>query len=189
MKIELKLFWKIGLILLVSLLPVNLLSCSSSDPAGGGAPSSNSSAVSFVDGNGLTGLNKDSHQSANDPQLTVFNSKLYTIWEEVILNAFDIPAQLIGLNSVTAIAAEGDHTCALIAVGTVQCWGFNGNGELGNNSTQSSFTPVTVVTPVIIGNTIVFNPLTGVTVIAAGETHTCALISGGTVQCLSLIHI
>ena len=40
-------------------------------------------AWSFVDGGGASGLNKDVRYSAFDPQLTVFQSKLYLTWKEL----------------------------------------------------------------------------------------------------------
>jgi hypothetical protein len=39
-------------------------------------------AWSFVDGNGPNGINKSTAQSAQAPQLVVFNSKLYASWDE-----------------------------------------------------------------------------------------------------------
>ena len=56
------------------------------------------------------------------------------------------PVQVSGLNSgITAIAAGYQHSCAIAASGTVQCWGANGNGQLGNGTNTQSPTPVTVV--------------------------------------------
>jgi alpha-tubulin suppressor-like RCC1 family protein len=83
-----------------------------------------------------------------------------------------------GGGSVTArdIAAGRNHTCAVRANSTVACWGSNGSGQLGNNTTVSSSVPVTVITAQNI-------PLTDVVAIAAGEAHTCALVSSGTVRC------
>jgi alpha-tubulin suppressor-like RCC1 family protein len=73
---------------------------------------------------------------------------------------------------VTAIAASPhDHVCALVADGTVDCWGSNEAGQLGNGKTDSSLVPVRV------------QNLSNVTAIVAGNTHTCALLATGTVEC------
>ena len=51
---------------------------------------------------------------------------------------------LSGLASgVQAIAAGGYHSCAMVD-GGIQCWGYNGDGELGNNSTTNNLVPVSV---------------------------------------------
>jgi alpha-tubulin suppressor-like RCC1 family protein len=82
------------------------------------------------------------------------------------------------LTGVTALSStNGDHTCALTTAGTVKCWGYNGYGQLGNQTDDYySITPVTVMSN---GE----NVLSGVTAITAGELHTCALTTNGTVQC------
>jgi len=57
------------------------------------------------------------------------------------------PVQVEGLLSgrvITSIAA-GDHTLALSSDGTIYSWGFNGVGQLGDNTTSNQLSPVLLV--------------------------------------------
>lgn len=86
------------------------------------------------------------------------------------------------LTGVIAISAGTDHTCALVHDGTVRCWGWNVQGQLGIGTAgpeTDSAHPVPVVRSVAEGG----GQLTGVTAIAAGAGHTCALIDDETVRC------
>ncbi len=42
------------------------------------------------------------------------------------------------------ISIEGDHTCAITTNDRLYCWGDNSQGQLGNNSTNQSMTPILV---------------------------------------------
>lgn len=91
-----------------------------------------------------------------------------------IIAAGDVP---VG-NTVKSISAGGSHSCALLTTGAVRCWGSGGNGVLGYNA----------VTPVGDGGTSIIAagdvPVGGsVTQIASGFAHTCALLSTGAVRC------
>ena len=78
------------------------------------------------------------------------------------------------------ISAGFGHTCAVLMNGSVVCWGDNHDGQLGNGSTVSSLTPVSV--PGLSGATSV--TATGVEQCCPTITnHTCALLAEGTVAC------
>ena len=87
------------------------------------------------------------------------------------------PVDISGLTGgVTAITAGAIHTCALTTAGGVKCWGFNVNGQLGDGNSTNRLTPVTV-------GGLTSGLTSGVTAIAAGGFHTCALTPAGGVKC------
>ena len=77
-------------------------------------------------------------------------------------------------SGVTALAAGEAHTCAVTAGGGVQCWGLNRSGQLGDGTRVNRPWPVEVI-GIPTGS--------GVTAIAAGLYHTCALMARGVVKC------
>ena len=82
--------------------------------------------------------------------------------------------------TVVAMATGYAHSLALCSDGTLATWGFNGNGELGNNSTTDSLVPVAVRTlgTVLAGKSVV--------AIAAGGYHNLVLCSDGTLAAWGL---
>ena len=84
-----------------------------------------------------------------------------------------IPVDVIGLtSSVTALAVGSSHGCAITTAGGVQCWGNNSNGQLGIGTTFGRRSPVDVT-----------GLSSGVTAVAAGSNHTCALTTDGGALC------
>jgi hypothetical protein len=83
--------------------------------------------------------------------------------------------------TLTQISAGNGFTCALDSAGLAYCWGQNGNGQLGNNSTAPSLVPVAVSTSgVLAGKTL--------TEIFASNfgSHVCAIDSTGKAYCWGL---
>ena len=84
----------------------------------------------------------------------------------------ETPAVVPGLSGVVAISSGGHDpgsTCALLNDGTVRCWGENSAGSLGDGTTETSRTPVSVV---------------GLDDVSAlWGKHPCATSADGTVSC------
>src|SRR5205823_2677844 len=68
-----------------------------------------------------------------------------------------------------------EHVCAVKSDGTAWCWGYNGQGQLGDNTSTQRPNPVQVKTGAS-------TYLAGVTRIATGPMHSCA-IAGGNAYC------
>ncbi len=91
------------------------------------------------------------------------------------------PVNLGTGRTATAIAAGGDHTCALLDNATVKCWGENDDGQLGQGDTFDRGNE-----PREMGDTLhPVNLGTGrtATAITTGWHHTCALLDNATVKC------
>jgi alpha-tubulin suppressor-like RCC1 family protein len=84
-----------------------------------------------------------------------------------------IPVEVLGvgatgvLSSVTSVTVNAYSACA-VSLGAIYCWGNNGNGQLGNDSTTLSPVPVAAS-----GMT------SGATSVSIGQSSsTCAVVSG-----------
>jgi len=87
------------------------------------------------------------------------------------------PTAVPGLSGATAVSADSQSfTCALLGDGSVQCWGDNRTGALGDGTTTTRSTPRPV------------SGLSGVAELAIGGGviyggFACARLQNGTVQC------
>ncbi len=83
-----------------------------------------------------------------------------------------VPRGLDGAaHQAVAVATGIDHSCALLRDGSIQCFGANGRGQLGDGTTQRSLVPISLSAPVSARG------------IAAGAGFTCALSDTSTIQC------
>jgi alpha-tubulin suppressor-like RCC1 family protein len=75
-------------------------------------------------------------------------------------------------SDVTQIAAGVNHTCALLDIGDVYCWGRGDEGQIGNGGVADQNAPTQVGG--IVGS---------VTAIASGSAHSCALTTANAIYC------
>lgn len=79
---------------------------------------------------------------------------------------------------VIALSLGAFHTCALTATKGVKCWGFNSDGQLGQDSNENLGDQ-----PEELNELADVNLGQGAKAIATGERHTCALLDDGSVKC------
>ena len=95
------------------------------------------------------------------------------------------PVTVTGLPpGIIAIAAGSYHSLALASDGTVWAWGYGPYGELGNDTSSDSATPVEA--DGLLG---ALHPGTTVSSIAAGQSYSMALASDGTVWVSGLVNL
>lgn len=85
----------------------------------------------------------------------------------------DVTEPMVSDNTVKylAVASGANHSCALIADGTIKCWGHGDGGRLGTGNAVSQDFPVSVS-----GAETYFS-------VSTGDSHSCALQSNGLVAC------
>jgi alpha-tubulin suppressor-like RCC1 family protein len=82
---------------------------------------------------------------------------------------------LISQQAVT-ISSGQSHSCAILVTGQVTCWGRNNVGQLGDNTLTDRSTPVIALLP----------PSKDAVMIDVGISHTCAIMSDGSMYCWGL---
>ena len=90
----------------------------------------------------------------------------------VACNSLIETVDLTNLGPASSVSSGSSHTCAIHSGGEVRCWGWGYSGQMGNGaSTSYQYTPVSV------------SGISAASSVSAGDEHTCAVLSGGTVQC------
>ncbi|MFP2928441.1 RCC1 domain-containing protein [Pyxidicoccus sp. 3LG] len=93
--------------------------------------------------------------------------------DEPPYSAGDVPLR----GKAVQLALGGRHTCALLDSGLVRCWGDNSHGQLGYNRAGHVGDDETIASQGFVnlgGNAVK---------LAAGDSHTCALLDSGHVRC------
>jgi alpha-tubulin suppressor-like RCC1 family protein len=83
-----------------------------------------------------------------------------------------LPGPVHNLGPVADLSSFGYHNCALMPDRTVQCWGRNGRGQVGDGTDTS---PVTLPHQVV--------GMSSAVALSLGGYHSCALLQDATVQC------
>jgi alpha-tubulin suppressor-like RCC1 family protein len=83
------------------------------------------------------------------------------------------PAGVLGNVRLTSMVRGAYHTCGLTSAGAAYCWGYNGEGELGNNDNDNTDRAI----PTAVAGGLTF------TTLVAGGYHTCGLTSAGAAYC------
>jgi len=69
------------------------------------------------------------------------------------------------MEDVVAVSVGQDHTMAIKADGSLWAWGWNGQGQLGDGTTENRYTPVRIMEDVAM--------------VSAGRDHTAAIKTDG----------
>jgi len=83
-----------------------------------------------------------------------------------------VPFRVIGPFYATLVsAAQYVFNCALVSGGAAYCWGYNGNGQLGDGTTSGTKAPVAVSGGLTL------------TSVSSGGLHSCGLTAAGAAYC------
>ncbi|MGH7516173.1 MAG: Ig-like domain-containing protein [Gemmatimonadales bacterium] len=90
-----------------------------------------------------------------------------------------VPTQVLTAIGFTflELRAGGTHSCGIMSSGAAQCWGRNGNGQLGDGTTLDQRRAVAVVPPAGQSTPLAFASL------SLGGIHSCGLDQAGVIYC------
>ncbi len=83
------------------------------------------------------------------------------------------PPTTDALAGTREVAAGLQFTCALTTAGGVRCWGYNSDGQIGDETPNAVDRLAPATTDI----------LDGASALAVGQAHACSLMSGGGVRC------
>jgi len=81
------------------------------------------------------------------------------------------PVYVNSSENFTSVSAGGWHACGRLVNGSLMCWGYNGDGELGDGTDDQRNNPVYV------------NSSENFTSVSAGYVHACGRLVNGSLMC------
>ena len=99
------------------------------------------------------------------------------VQSQIPINISTIETSSIYNKKIVAVAAGGGHTLAIDSTGQIHAWGWNGYGQLGNNTLIDSPIPINIS---MLATSSIYNKT--IVTIAAGFGHTIVLDSTGKVH-------
>ncbi|MFA5386929.1 MAG: hypothetical protein WC322_00850 [Candidatus Paceibacterota bacterium] len=90
------------------------------------------------------------------------------------------------LTNIKSIGIGEYHTCAVSNAGNVYCWGYGGDGELGNSSSTSQTSPVRVLKGEAATTDNDGTYLTNIATVSSGRYHSCVFSNAGNSYCWGL---
>jgi alpha-tubulin suppressor-like RCC1 family protein len=159
-------------------LAVSSLVYGSGQPTGWLSAALNGSTPTAVDGSEATMM------LALAPGVATYAPGSYTATVTVsstALNVTNSPQVVVvtmtvsasGTVPYTSLRAGNEYACGLATGGAVWCWGLNSRGQLGNDTTINTNTPVAVTGP---------SPLNFAS-ISSGYDFICGVVTGGAINC------
>jgi alpha-tubulin suppressor-like RCC1 family protein len=95
-----------------------------------------------------------------------------------------VPAPVTGIGNQVFVGAANATSCSVGADGTVHCWGFNNQGQLGNGTTGGAVNGGDNTPQLVMRQTWIYTlPLNSIVEVSIGDLHTCARESTGNVWC------
>jgi len=103
-----------------------------------------------------------------------------TYYDEVLCSP--TPVKVNGIEHAREVHVSTHHACALLISGEVSCWGFNGNGNLGDGTIESRPTPMNVDLPEKVSSLSVSKD-------GSAGGATCVVVTSGEVYCWGGGHV
>ena len=85
-----------------------------------------------------------------------------------------VPVQAAGVENAVSVSLGTSSACAVLGDGMVSCWGWNGNGQLGNGN---SSTEAVFLMPAKVSG------IDGAATVSVGRNHVCAALQDGSIRC------